>query len=84
MPTIDEQVMAHVRRLEYDPVHHHGILHLAALNCTDMTGCIDFFTRVDPEVSRIDTYNEEGPDTSYVKYAGGHWRATEGRGGRRF
>lgn len=48
-----------------------GVLLMEDGNCCDMSGCIAFFQRIDPEVTSIFTKAGNEPDTTYVKTADG-------------
>jgi len=53
--------------LRYDFTLRRGEVVLPGLGCTDMTGCIRFFERVDADVLEIHTFNEGGRDTTYQR-----------------
>jgi hypothetical protein len=61
-----------VKSVAYDFQTRTGTLRMAADHCCDMAGCIAFFVRVDPAVSRIDTFSGSNPDTIYAR-TNGHW-----------
>ena len=55
-----------VIKLEYDFANRVGTLYMPELCCTDMTGTIALFKRIDPEVEEIHTISGEKPDVIYV------------------
>jgi hypothetical protein len=64
-----------VQRLEYDFTTRTGVLVMDEHDCTDMSGCIQVFEGIDPEVRLIRTMEASGhPDTIYRKLAEG-WKA---------
>jgi hypothetical protein len=40
-----------------------------------MSGCIEIFESLDPEVRQIETFSGDEPDTMYARDRGGKWRA---------
>lgn len=65
--TASELMVADVRRTLYDHDAKTGLVQLGGFTCTDMTGAIRYFTAIDPDVRRIITINEYGPDVAYVR-----------------
>jgi hypothetical protein len=63
-------------RLEYHWRSRLGRIYLEPLCCTDMTGAIELFTRIDPKVTRIEVYSGGLFDTIYHCEAGA-WVARE-------
>lgn len=70
----DPAIQAIVLRREYDHVARVGRLWLWSIGCTDMTGAIAWASSIDPGVRRVETYNENGADTTYVR-SGDRWKA---------
>lgn len=76
-------LMAVPTKADYNYVTRTGRITLAGLGCTDMTGAIRFFRRIDPGVQVINTFNDDGPDTVYSRTENGDWVAVSaGRSGR--
>ena len=71
-----------VESVAYDFQTRTGTLRMAADNCCDMGGCIAFFVRVDPAVSRIETFSGSSPDTIYARTRG-HWNAVDHKASHR-
>lgn len=69
-------LMTTIRRMSYDFERRLGVLYLPEGVCTDMTGAIRFFTRIDPEVQQIQTYAGPERDTIYTR-TGKQWEARE-------
>jgi len=68
----DDRFQCHVQRLEYNFTTRTGLLVMDDGDCTDMSGCINVFEGMDPEVRLIRTIEACGrPDTTYRKLAGG-------------
>ncbi|MGH8432866.1 MAG: hypothetical protein ACREUF_20960 [Solimonas sp.] len=63
-----------VKSMGYDFETRVGTLNMAEHECCDMSGCIAFFTRIDPDVVRINTFSGSKPDTAYLR-SGGQWQA---------
>lgn len=57
----------------YDYIKRNGLMILQADGCTDMTGCIEYFQRIDPDVEHIVTWSDGAGKTVYRKLAG-EWR----------
>lgn len=70
-----DDVMCRVQRLEYDFEARTGYLYLPPHNCVDMTGCIDLFTALDPDVQHIRTMAGRREDTGYLRGADGEWHS---------
>jgi hypothetical protein len=69
-----------VRRLDYDFETRCGVLHMGAICCTDMNGCIRLFQRIDPQVRTIYTFSVSIEDTAYYRKEGTDlWSAVMGR-----
>lgn len=62
----------------YDFRSRVGVVNMPEGDCTDMTGAIRFFERMDQDVEMIQTYSGDDLDTVYVK-RGGEWCAVDGR-----
>jgi hypothetical protein len=52
---------------------------MPGLSCTDMSGCINLFRSIDPDVRRIVTMSDDEDWTIYDKVRE-QWRATVARG----
>lgn len=70
----NRELMSYVRRIEYDYALQCGNVYMPASGCTDMAGAINLFTRIDPNVRRIDTFADGVLDTQY-KFQHGKWGA---------
>ncbi|SEP45341.1 hypothetical protein SAMN02990966_06494 [Rhodospirillales bacterium URHD0017] len=62
-----QEIMCDVRGIAYDFERRIGRLYMAEDNCCDMSGCIEFFSGIDPDVRRIETFAGEVPDTVYIR-----------------
>jgi hypothetical protein len=69
------ELWTRVLRVECDYVRHIGRLYLPPTCCTDISGAISFFRRLDPDVQRIHTFSGGEPDTSYEHVGGKEWSA---------
>jgi hypothetical protein len=71
------EMQAIVESIQYDFRRRVGVVDVAAGGCTDMSGAIAFFTRIDPAVRRIETLSDYVPDTVYVRTddTGDTWEA---------
>ena len=69
-------MICYVEASTYDQENGVARLHLASEHCCDMSGCVDYFERRDPNVQRIETYSGGKLDTIYVRRAG-RWLALE-------
>jgi hypothetical protein len=69
------QMLCFVETIAYDFDNKRGQVWIANEGCTDMGGCIAFFERIDPGVTRIETYSSDRPDTKYFKNLIGKWEA---------
>jgi hypothetical protein len=69
-----------VEGIEYNFVAHAGRLYMERGCCCDMTDCINFFRRIDPDVSFIRTIAGIVDDTSYRRLADGQWQALDHEG----
>lgn len=76
-PRYHEEAQCYVQRVTYDFKERRGVLLMGDGSCTDMSGCIRVFERIDPDVQRIDTYAGPVPDTVYRRHSErfGGWRA---------
>jgi hypothetical protein len=63
----DERLQCYALILDYDFCTHTGKLHLADGDNCNMTGCIELFQSIDPQVRNILIYSREEEDTSYRK-----------------
>jgi hypothetical protein len=64
----DKRLMCNARRLEYDFEERRGRLYLGGY--PHGPGVIELFEAIDPRVIRIDTFEDDRPDSAYVKEAG--------------
>ena len=64
------ELMCRVRELRYDFERRRGYMRLPWGNCTDMSGAIALFKRIDPRVREIDTFeeDEEGNPLADTRY----------------
>lgn len=69
-----ETLVCHPVKVAYYFAHKRGELMLRANECCDMTGCINLFKKIDPEVNDIQTWSGSELDTRYVLFDG-KWRA---------
>lgn len=67
----DNRTMCEILSLDYDFETHSGNLYMGPSSATDMGGCIEIFTGIDPKVQEIKTWRtmntEKVKDTFYVK-----------------
>ena len=75
-----EELQCQAESLAYDLRSHTGHLYLPAMTCTDMSGCIALFQRIDPGVQAIQTWSGARLDTRYVRN-GEQWAAYVARNG---
>lgn len=68
-------LQAWVFGLTYDFGTHDGCLYMAHGSCVDMTATIALFTRIDPNVRRIQTFSDGKIDTLYVRGPKDIWQA---------
>jgi hypothetical protein len=69
------KLVTYVNHITHDVRKHVGALYMPSGMCTDMSGAIDLFKRIDPKVRRIDTFSGDQPDAFYIKSANGTWKA---------
>jgi hypothetical protein len=74
-PIIIDEMMCNVVRIAYDYETRCGFAWFADGDCCDMSGCIQFFSRLDPAVAEIQTYSGKAIDTAYQRAGHGQWRA---------
>lgn len=74
MTAINDQLKCQILHVLVDIERHVTRIVMADGNCTDMQGAIDFATRIDPDVTEIDTATRMMPDTKY-KLINGEWKA---------
>lgn len=72
---MNDELMAEALTTEYHHGTRVGRVLLAGLGCTDMTGAIRYFRRIDPGVRQIETSNSDGADTIYLRMENGDWIA---------
>lgn len=63
--------------MTYDFETRTGSLLVPRLHCTDMTGCVELFTRIDPNVEMITV--DSGDDVVRYSLTQHGWRASLGR-----
>ena len=68
------ELQCYVRSVSYDFNEKRGVAYLDEGSCTDMSGCIAFFERIDPEVLNIMTVADKKDDTLYTR-RNGEWTA---------
>ena len=64
-----------VLRLTYDVPTRTGTLWLPETHCTDMTGAINFFKKIDPKVQVVEVFSGTDHDITYRGF--GHRWAVE-------
>lgn len=60
-----------IDHLAYDFHTHTGWIRFPGLTCADMDGLIEFFRGIDHHVKRIETIDDDGPSTQYLRGADG-------------
>jgi hypothetical protein len=70
-----QMLQTSVTGIEYSFVHHAGRLYMERGCCCDMTDCINFFRKIDPEVESIRTFAGIEEDTTY-RCHDEKWRAS--------
>lgn len=78
MSVFHPQFKTRVSRIEYDFSERTGHVVMDAGCCTDMSGTIEFFQKIDPKVKFIVTWAEHVADTTYRK-RGAKWTAWLGK-----
>jgi hypothetical protein len=68
----NDQLMCSVSSIQYDFTKKSGSLFMQQDNCCDAPGCINMFLDIDPNVSRIETFQGGTLDTVYRK-VGSEW-----------
>jgi hypothetical protein len=71
-----------VTEIEYNFCSHSGRVYMERDCCVDMTDCVNYFQRIDPDVAAIRTFAGVKEDTSYRRHPDGKWEARHN--GRRF
>jgi hypothetical protein len=69
------ELMCEPIRVLYDFRARIGYVFMADGDCCDMTGCVNFFKRMDQDVEVVFTHSEGRIDTSYWRDAKGEWHA---------
>jgi hypothetical protein len=64
-----------VTGMEYNFQSRAGRLYMDRGCCCDMTDCINYFRRIDPDVTSIRTFAGIEDDTAYVLRPGNQWEA---------
>jgi hypothetical protein len=70
-----QMLQTSVTGFEYSFVHHTGRLYMPRGCCCDMTDCVNFFRKIDPDVEAIRTFAGIEEDTAYQRHDG-KWRAS--------
>jgi hypothetical protein len=70
-----ELLVCFAEAVEYHPALRLGVLRLPKGSCCDMSGCIELFRRLDPDVRRIETFSGDVRDTRYERDGNGKWDA---------
>lgn len=70
-PPFHTELQCFVESIEYDFELRLGSVHIDAGGCTDMSGAITLFERIDPTVIRIETFSDDKQDTVYVRRESG-------------
>ena len=65
------EMMCEVTRISYDFDTRIGRVDMAESTCVDMSGCLGFFERIDPNVELIETFAGLKSDTIYKRGANG-------------
>jgi len=68
-----EELQWAVNGLAYSFANHFGKLAMYERCCCDMSGCINLFRRIDPDVACIETWAGRELDTCYRKLDDGRW-----------
>ena len=68
-------LMCEPLRMEYDFTRRRGLLFMANGDCCDMDGCISIFKAIDQDVTLIETWSGEMPDTYYARTSTDAWQA---------
>ncbi len=63
-------------RIEYDWGSKKGSLYIASGEYSDMSGCINMFRVIDPEVKHIQTFSGDVADVVYERLESDSWIAT--------
>jgi hypothetical protein len=71
-----------VTGIEYNFCSHAGRVYMERDCCVDMTDCVNYFRRLDPNVAAIRTFAGVEEDASYRRLPDGRWEARHK--GRRF
>jgi hypothetical protein len=66
-----EDLQTSVWSIEYDFIERRGTLRLPPLCCTDMSGCVRLFERIDPGVEAIDVTTPDEHVNTYRRLASG-------------
>ncbi len=67
--------MCTVNKIEVYSDRGVGRLFLPKNHIPDMNSTINSFINIDPELTVISTYVDEVPDTTYLKFDDGSWKA---------
>nr|WP_157808485.1 hypothetical protein [Brucella intermedia] len=73
-PYYHDGMQCYVNCIHYDFHTKTGTVFMEEDACTDMSGCIAFFERIDPYVMTVRTLAGEEEDTIYQRCPG-HWSA---------
>lgn len=68
-------LMCRVLSLSYDFQNQIGVLFMPEYNCCDMTGAIEVFQQIHPDVQVVMTIAGNEADTAYHRQPNGEWVA---------
>ncbi|QCK87450.1 hypothetical protein E8L99_17640 [Phreatobacter aquaticus] len=83
MTTYSMELMCNVVSLTYDFRARAGRVVLDEFGSTDMSGAINYFRRVDPDVIEVATFRGEKPDVVYRRGRDGLWASHSAAGTQR-
>lgn len=69
-PVFSETLACYVISVYYNFFAQRGNLYLLENNVPDMSGCLQLFRSIDPNVKDIDVFSGDELDTVYTKYHG--------------
>ncbi|HEV2136558.1 MAG TPA: hypothetical protein VGR47_20230 [Terracidiphilus sp.] len=71
-----KQLQCSVRRIEYDFETRTGIVFMPDGNCVDMSGTLELFSAIDPNVCAVRTFAGSKLDTCYKRITDNQWTAS--------
>ena len=74
-----DDMQCDVDKITYDFEKRAGVLFMKDGDCCDMKGCVLFFSSIDPNVQKIETFSGPELDTSYVRSPAGWTSIRDGR-----